>query len=207
VRRPGVLAGCVALVVLASACSGAENPDRPECSALAERDGPASGAYDTEERGIMILAAQAVPSATLLPCIATYPAGWTYGGARVANGVFRVWLDSDRAGLAAVEVLLTSDCDVGDAVEVVPGRDEAGTRRFEQPLSLPPNLSANRYYTFEGGCVEYRYRFRGTTDPAVGLEADQALGFRARAELTEDLAEIGLRLCGVGSPPCAGETS
>jgi len=196
------------VIVCSSACAtGEDEGNRPECAARGSEDGRTHGAYGTEERGILILAAQAVPSASVLPCIDVYPVGWTLGGTRVTNGVFHFWLDSDRAGLRAVEVRLTERCDIGDAVEVVPGEDEAGTRRFEAPLSLPPNYAVNRFYTFEGGCIEYRYRFHGATDPALALEADQALGFRRRDDLVTDLAAIGLHLCGAGAPPCAGETS
>jgi hypothetical protein len=199
------------LLVVALATSGCvaseDDGNSPGCAARGSEDGQSSGAYGTEERGILILAAQAVPSATILPCIDAYPVGWTFGGTRITNDAFRFWLDSDRAGLRAVEVRLTEGCTVGSAVEVVPGEDEVGTRRFEAPLALPPNYAVNRYYTFEGGCIEYRYRFRGTDDPALALEADQALGFRTREDLVTDLAAIGLHLCGAGAPPCAGEAS
>ena len=46
----------------------------------------------------MILSAQAVPSAALLPCIAALPSGWQLGGADIASGKTSLWLDSDRAG-------------------------------------------------------------------------------------------------------------
>ena len=46
----------------------------------------------------MILAAQAVPSAAFLPCIAALPSGWTAGGAEIASGKASFSLDSDRAG-------------------------------------------------------------------------------------------------------------
>ena len=55
----------------------------------------------------MILAAQAVPSAAMLPCIAALPSGWSIGGADIASGHARFWLDSDRAGPAAITVTLT----------------------------------------------------------------------------------------------------
>ena len=48
----------------------------------------------------MILSAQAVPSAALLPCIAALPSGWSIGGADIASGKTSLWLDSDRAGTA-----------------------------------------------------------------------------------------------------------
>lgn len=201
-----VAAAIVLFSAAACAPSGVDDASQPGCRSLVGggRQG-AFGAYGTEERGILILAAQAVPSATLLPCVDAYPVGWTFSGWNATNGGFRFWLDSDRAGFRAVEVVLAPSCDVGDAVEVVPGDDEVGTRRFEEPLSLPPAYAANRYYTFEGGCVEYRYRFRGNADAALALEADRALAFRPRVELVEDLDRIGLLLCGADAPPCAGE--
>ena len=49
----------------------------------------------------MILSAQAVPSAALLPCIAALPAGWSIGGTDIASGQASFSLDSDRAGPAS----------------------------------------------------------------------------------------------------------
>ena len=45
-----------------------------------------------------ILAAQAVPSAALVPCVSELPSGWLVGGADVASGRSMFWLDSDQAG-------------------------------------------------------------------------------------------------------------
>ena len=101
---------------------------------------------------------------------------------------------------------MTATCEPGNSVEVVPAPDEAGTRRFEDPISLPPNFSANRYYTYRGGCTQYRFRFPSTRDPTLILEVDQALAFRPRVELVRELADLGLTLCGAQAPPCAGET-
>ena len=42
----------------------------------------------------VILSAQAVPSAALLPCIAALPYGWHPDGADIASGHARFWLDS-----------------------------------------------------------------------------------------------------------------
>src|SRR5439155_434694 len=54
----------------------------------------------------MILSAQAVPSATALPCLSTLPSGWTYGGGDIHSVRARFWLDSDQAGVRAVTVTL-----------------------------------------------------------------------------------------------------
>lgn len=153
----------------------------------------------------MVLAAQSVPTASLLPCIEDFPVGWIFGGSEISNGLSSFWLDSDRAGLQAVRVSLTETCDVSQAVEVTPGQDEAGTRRFEEPISLPPRFVANRYYVFEGGCVTYRFAFNPRVEPALAVDIDEALSFRSRLLFVERMREtVGLELCGFGASPCPG---
>ncbi len=111
----------------------------------------------------MILGAQAVPSAALLPCIAALPAGWNIGGADIASGQSSFWLDSDRAGPRAVTVTLTATCDTSGARQIP--SDQPGARRFEHPLSLAPQFSGLRFYTFPGGCATYRFSFAHGTSP------------------------------------------
>jgi len=153
----------------------------------------------------LVLAAQAVPTASLLPCIEEFPVGWIFGGSDIENGLASFWLDSDRAGFRAVRVSLTVTCDVSEAIEVTPGQDEAGTRRFEKPISLRPQFVADRYYVFEGGCVTYRFAFNPNASPALAVDIDDALSFRPRLPLVERMREtVGLELCGFGASPCPG---
>ncbi len=154
----------------------------------------------------MILAAQAVPTASLLPCIEEFPVGWIFGGSDIENGSASFWLDSDRAGFQAVRVSLDRDLRRvrGDRGRVR-GLDETGTRRFEEPISLPPRFAANRYYLFEGGCVTYRFAFNPNASPALAVDIDDALSFRPRLPLVERMREtVGLELCGFGASPCPG---
>ena len=51
----------------------------------------------------MILSAQAVPSAALLPCIAALPAGWSGGGTDIASGRAGFSLDSGRSAGAGTD--------------------------------------------------------------------------------------------------------
>lgn len=154
---------------------------------------------------IQILMAQAVPTATSLPCIASLPAGWEVGGVDVHRDHAEFWLDSDRGGRRAVEASLRppDDCSVADATEVP--SDEVGMRRYEQPEQLRPNLLSTRYYLFDGGCVVYRFSFASDASPSLMFEADNALTFQPRATLVDDVnSRTGLRLCGAGAPPCPG---
>lgn len=155
-----------------------------------------------EESELLVLAAQAVPSASLLPCIQTFPAGWWYGGSDVRSGTARFWLESDRAGFHAVEVELTRSCRTIGALDVTSSTQEFGVQEFVRVFDLHP-FTADRYFRFTGGCVTYRYRFGGDASPTLALEADQAVTFGLRSALVERVQdEFGLTLCGASAPPC-----
>ena len=75
-----------------------------------------TGGADCGTNDTMILMAQAVPTASSVPCVASLPAGWTLGSVEVKRDRGEFSLDSDRAGKKAVVVTLRpstrlSDCD------------------------------------------------------------------------------------------------
>ena len=146
----------------------------------------------------MILSAQAVPSSRLLPCIADLPSGWTVERADIASGQSVFWLDSDQAGPRAVTVSLTAGCDTSGAVRIP--SDQAGAQRFERPLSLQPRFTLTRMYTFDGGCVTYRFSFVPGAAPLLALPVDTAVAFEPRAGLVRHVRRAeGLALCGRGA--------
>jgi hypothetical protein len=150
----------------------------------------------------MILSAQAVPSAARPPCIAALPSGWSIGGADISSGKASLRLESDRAGQGAITVTLTATCDISGAQQIP--SDQPGMRRFERPLSLVPQFSDLRFYTFPGGCITYRFSFAPGASPALAGAADSALAFQPRAELVDFVSRTeGLALCGRGAP-CPG---
>jgi tRNA A-37 threonylcarbamoyl transferase component Bud32 len=154
---------------------------------------------------MMVLMAQAVPSATQVPCVASLPAGWELGGAHVERHEARFWLDSDLGGDRAVTATLMprSECDVEDATPVA--SDEVGTERYERPDRLHPDLRSTRFYLFPGGCVTYEFAFDAGADPTLVFAAEQALAFQHRSELVAHVHETtgGLALCGAGTE-CVG---
>ena len=150
----------------------------------------------------MILAAQAVPSAARLPCLAALPSGWSVGGADISSGKASLWLDSDRAGTAAITVTLTATCDTSGAQQIP--SDQPGMRRFEHPLSLAPRFSDLRFYTFPGGCITYRLAFAPSASPVLAGTAGSALSSQPRSALVHYVQHTeGLALCGRGAP-CPG---
>jgi hypothetical protein len=187
--RATVALSLTALVL--SGCGAARQPTVPYC--------PSTG----RDASVVIIMAQAVPSAAYVPCLTALPAGWTFGGERLRNGRPEFWLDSDRAGFRALTVSLTPGCDVSKAVEVPSETGPIQLRRYEEPDALPPTFFGNRYYVFPGGCVTYRFTFnRGGAYTQV-VEATGALSFVDRALGVRELAKEGVTLCGRGAT-CPG---
>jgi hypothetical protein len=146
----------------------------------------------------MILSAQAVPSAAMLPCIAALPSGWSTGGADIASGKISFWLDSDRAGPQAITVTLTATCDTSGTHQIP--SDRPGMRRFEHVTSLAPQFTGLRIYTFPGGCATYRFSFAPGASPVLADAASSALSFQPRPVLVEFIQRTeGLALCGRGA--------
>ena len=149
-----------------------------------------------------ILAAQAVPSAALVPCVSELPSGWRVSGADVASGHSVFWLDSDQAGARAVTVTLSAACDVS-GTQAEPS-DQPGTRRFDGPPTVGARFTALRIYTFPGGCASYRFDFAPGASPILATEVGGAVTFMPRATLVTYVRnKEGLALCGRGAP-CPG---
>ena len=150
----------------------------------------------------MILAAQAVPSAAQVPCVAELPSGWQVGTAEIASGHAKFWLDSDQAGHQAVTVTLTATCDVSGAQEIP--SDEPGTRRFERPLSLLPQFAEPALLHLPRRMRHLPVRLRPRRAPLLAIPIDSAVAFVPRARLVDHIRITeGLALCGQGAA-CPG---
>jgi membrane-associated phospholipid phosphatase/tRNA A-37 threonylcarbamoyl transferase component Bud32 len=151
---------------------------------------------------VMVLMAQSVPTASLIPCTAELPAGWDHGGVRVERDRSEFSLHSEAAGQRAVVVTMTPSCATGGWREEL--SDVPGMRRF---VSLPDGRDgpALRSYVGDGMCVRYRYRAglsRGGEAPA---EVEDALSFKPRGHLVTEVAlETRQTLCGAVAPSCVG---
>ncbi|MGI8707287.1 MAG: phosphatase PAP2 family protein [Actinomycetota bacterium] len=157
---------------------------------VVSRSPECGGQFEGEQ---MVLAAQSVPSATLLPCISALETGWMFGGMRVFDGTTEFFLDSDRAGIRAVHVRLSTDsCDVSGATEVP--SDEPGSRRFETIDSVQGRYSGTRFYTFAGGCVRYRFNFPAEGQAELTTQISRSLDLESRSDLADAYFEdTGLR--------------
>ena len=135
----------------------------------------------------VVLMAQAVPTATWVPCVESVPVGWTFAGLDARAGSARFWLDSDRDGMHAIEVRLTAGCDTGEATEIPSERD--GLRRFEQVTQVTPQYLGRRHYLFPGGCMTVVFRLSGDNRGEPLALATQSLGVVDREELAAQVHE------------------
>jgi tRNA A-37 threonylcarbamoyl transferase component Bud32 len=152
----------------------------------------------------MILAAQAVPSAAFLPCIAALPSGWTAVETQIASGRVSFQLGSGQAGPQTATITLTATCDMAGARQIPSPSGQPGRSQFERPPNPVPGYSDVRYYVFPGGCVTYRYVLAAGASPVLATTVDSAVTFIPRSELVGYVQHTeGLALCGRGAA-CPG---
>jgi tRNA A-37 threonylcarbamoyl transferase component Bud32/membrane-associated phospholipid phosphatase len=132
------------------------------------------------------LEAQAVPSASMVPCVRFLPVGWTVANITVNDGRSVLTLDHDRAGVAALVVRLTAGCDPSAAVEGPSANP--GVRHYQQIESPTGQFAATWYDQFPGGCVTSQLHLTNDPNGEFAAQAPQVLGFTTRAALQEALS-------------------
>jgi tRNA A-37 threonylcarbamoyl transferase component Bud32 len=132
------------------------------------------------------LQAQAVPSASQVPCVRYLPVGWSVANVAVNDGRSVLTLDHDRAGPAALVVRLTATCNPSGAVQGPSATP--GVRHYQRIQSPTGQFTATWYDQFPGGCVTSRLHL--TTDPngEFAGQAPEVLGFTSRSALQEALS-------------------
>ena len=119
--------------------------------------------------------AQAVPTATRLPCVADLPVGWSVGSAETIRGTATFEVGVDGGSNLPVTVTLTASC--------------------------PAPVEGTDQIPIDGGCVT---AVRAIDDPGVpSFAPDGGLSFTPRADLVAAVAaEDDQVLCGALAPPC-----
>jgi hypothetical protein len=175
-RRYALLAAITAAAVLLAGCSitPQDFSVTAECRNTVRVDNP-----------VLVVMAQAVPTAQLIPCIQSIPAGWTQSDLDAQNGRAFFVLASSIDGPRAVTVTLTRDCDTRGASPVP--TDEPGTRRYERPTRIDRGYAGERYYVYPGGCTTYRFDLNGPTHAQPVNEVSTAVGFVPRAAIQDEV--------------------
>jgi hypothetical protein len=176
----------VAAAVLALAGCGVA----PTSSSFTEAREPSCRYQGREGTALMVLIAQAVPTASQLPCVELKPAGWSVSGVFVRNGRVRFDLNSDRVGQRAVRVVLEQFCALGKVTRVP--SDHPGTRRYQEVISIEPGerYRGAVHYLFPGGCVTYWLDFRSDEQARPLGEVSLALGFVTRDALRQTIGDF-----------------
>jgi hypothetical protein len=131
------------------------------------------------------LQAQAVPSASLVPCVRYLPVGWSVADVAVNNGRSVITLNHDRAGAAALVVRLTVACNPTGAVETPAA--EPSVRSYKRIVQLRGEYSTTWYDRFPGGCVTYRLDSRSDLQGRFASEVPLLFGFTSRQVLRQAL--------------------
>jgi hypothetical protein len=176
-RRP-VPAAALGVALLAG-CALPVSVGSDELACRAGDDGePASG---------VVLMAQAVPTASWLPCLDAVPLGWRLSDVEVRNGSGAFWLDSDRDGVRAIETRLTASCDTRGSTEIPSDRE--GLRRLEQVTQVRPQYVGTRFYVFDGGCLAMSFRLSGDYRAEPLAVATESIDVVRRADVAAHVHE------------------
>ena len=131
---------------------------------------------------LLVLMAQAVPTASQLPCVDldNLTAEWNVSDMFVRNGRARFALDSIHdIDHHAVVVVLERTCRFGKVTRVP--SDHPGIQRYHEVNEIRAGAFRGAiYYLFRGGCVTYRLDFRGGEQARPLGDVVLALGFVAR---------------------------
>jgi len=133
------------------------------------------------------LEAQAVPSATLVPCVRSLPVGWQLGRVDVKNSRAEFLVNHDRAGDNALTARLTRRCDTRGASEVK--SSDVRIRRFQLPAF---GGTQTWYDIFPGGCLTvilHSATSREEVTAQLTREAPRVLGYTDRQTLQQALTD------------------
>ncbi|MGH2815730.1 MAG: hypothetical protein ACRDLC_11300, partial [Actinomycetota bacterium] len=169
----------VLLVVVPTFVSWAVQTDRTNSSLLTSD----IGCSDQEALWLM---AQAVPEATLVPCVELAQPGWSLNDVKVGRGFASIVFDTDRPHqIAAVTVDLAPTCDLNGAAEV--SSEQPGARRYIRIDRNASPVRVTRTYVFPGGCISERFTSPSSPE-RLAADASSSLGFVTRDQLAADLA-------------------
>jgi hypothetical protein len=129
----------------------------------------------------MVLSAEAVPTAPMVPCVRVLPAGWHFAGFVAGSGRVTFWLRSDLAGKRALEVSLAPSCATGGARRI--GSDERGTTRFETTRKAGSVEETEWMYRIGRSCTTYRFLLPSGQADRLRRQIESGLTFEARGAI------------------------
>ncbi|MFL6250382.1 MAG: hypothetical protein ACJ75N_07615, partial [Actinomycetes bacterium] len=180
-RRVGLALAvlCALLIGLPALVGWAVQTDRVNTSLY-------TGDIGCGDQEALWLAAQAVPSATLVPCLQVSPPGWALNDVKAGSGFASIVFNTDRPFQeAAVTVELLPSCDVAGSTEV--SSEQPGARRYIRIDRAAAPDRVTRIYVFQGGCVSERY-VSAVSPERMAADASSSFGFVTRDQLAAELS-------------------
>src|SRR5215217_1249510 len=138
------------------------------------------------------LMAQSVPSASLVPCVPSLPAGWRFvnfseetrsSAARNGWSIFTL----RKYEVGSLVVRLSATCDTTAAIQRP--SDQPGAQRYERTDQGPSSRAATWYTVFPGGCVTAQLDWTSAADAGFATEARSILAFITRQALQQALEQ------------------
>jgi hypothetical protein len=137
------------------------------------------------------LAAQAVPTASLIPCVRALPAGWAIVDGTANNGRFEILIDHNVTSGGSEEeqllVSLTPSCDLSGTTEQP--RDASGVRHYKRLSIRDDHILATWIDVFDGGCAAATTQTTPSLAEALETEIKLAWTYNTRAEIADVLRE------------------
>jgi hypothetical protein len=164
--------GLAAILLVAACVPAPPNSEPPFC----------------DEFSVLVLEAQSVPTAQLIPCFESMPSGWVASFIWIDSDGTSVILDSDLAGAGAAEVELREACDVTGYVQVP--SDEVDTERYQVVEDIGGEFRSRRTYLFDGGCTTLTFHFDAEVSAALVSDISRSVGFVPRSSLDETIRSI-----------------
>lgn len=139
-----------------------------------------------------MLQAQSVPSASLVPCVSSLPAGW-----RVVNASEGPMPSAARNGwsmftlrkylVGDMVVRLSASCDTTGAIQRP--SDQPGAQHYERTDQGTSGRAAAWYTVFPGGCVTAQLSWTSPADAGFATEARSIVDFTTRQALQQTLEQ------------------
>ncbi len=139
--------------------------------------------------GMQVLMAQAVPGASLIPCLREEVDTWAVTMFDVGTGRVRILFqyqfgNDDQS--ATVEV--APQCDMRGAREV--SSEHPGVRRYDRDVESDDRYANERYYTYPDACTSLRFNLIGKNADLRGAELASIFGFVSRATLDQRIGDV-----------------
>ena len=155
---------------------------------------PECGRYGGGEQ--LVLQAQSVPTASLLPCLGVLPSGWAFESLQVRDGSTRLEIRSTWGRERLLDVTLTRTCKIGQAMDAT--SELKGAKRYDTADLRQGRYTETRFYVFSGGCIRYDFDLPMLADDSASVVANtvaSGLDFVRRQTIADHYhADTGLTL-------------